>query len=124
MLGSRTLWRSEVGEWSFAAVSCHGALFLRICFLLVMSCLLSGCGEEINRATADQIAKRTLERYSMREGLITGRFLPGEVIDEGECWLYEYTYPDPPRQLVAISVYKNGKAELGRMLDDNVLEPR
>jgi hypothetical protein len=60
----------------------------------------------------------------MDEGLVTARFLPEQVTDYGEKWFYEYKYPDPPRQLVAIIVHKNGKAELSRMFDDHILESR
>ncbi len=85
---------------------------------LLLSSLLNGCGQEIDRPKADELAQAALERYSKDEGLTLTKFSPAEVVDHGYAWLYKYSYDGEPRQLVSIIVNKDGTTEVTRMLEE------
>ena len=88
-------------------------------FLAVAVCAgLVACNPRIDRPRADKLAAASLQEYAKQEGLKAELFTKGEVREFDEKWLYNFDYPAPPRQSVAIIVSRKGMVEVSRMLED------
>jgi len=92
---------------------------LNVALLLFLTGLLfHACGSDIDRKTADKLAKEAVEKYCQQEDLTFAKFsIPG-VVDQGKWWLYNYTYEGKPRHLLSVIVHKDGETEVSRMIEE------
>ena len=72
----------------------------------------------VDRAAADRIVLDALEEYAVRERLARPNFSETDVAKQGDTWLYLYRYSAEPKHDLAISVYRDGRAEVSRMFDE------
>ena len=90
---------------------------ITIAVVLSIAALPARCAQ-VDRSTADKAALVELERYSTREHLDLSRFSATQATEGDEGWLHTYKYSGEPTHEVSILVHRDGRTELGRMLDD------